>query len=88
MAYVLRSKENVEKLEKDQISATAVGALPGDVVVDRALKSVYLISADGSRRRCDDAAAKKAAIDRVVELLAALRAREIEQERQRVALRG
>lgn len=47
-------------------------ALPGDVVVDRALRTVYMIDEHGARRRCDDPEAKELAVNAVKTLLAAI----------------
>jgi hypothetical protein len=45
----------------------------GDVVVDRALKTVYIIAQDGSRRRCDVPEARDNAINFVKQMLEQVR---------------
>lgn len=47
-------------------------ARPGDVIVDRALRTVYMIDEHGARRRCDDPEAKELAVNAVKTLLAAI----------------
>lgn len=48
-------------------------ARPGDVAVDRALRAVYVIHGDGSRRRCTEPAVATFAIDRVKQQLEEIR---------------
>jgi hypothetical protein len=48
-------------------------ARPGDVVVDRSLRTVYLIDEDGSRRRCNDPEACAQAINVVKQLIDAVK---------------
>jgi hypothetical protein len=48
-------------------------ARPGDIVVDRSLRTVYLIHEDGSRRRCWDTEACTQAITAVKQLIEAVK---------------
>ncbi len=63
--------DNKERAEKSEPLHHLVNlpdwaaARPGDVIVDRGLRTVYLVDVDGSRRRVDDPGAKMQAIDAV-----------------------
>ncbi len=60
--------EHAKALEY-QFASTWEGAKPGDVVVSRDFRAVYLIDTDGSRRRVDDQAAVDAAVGQVKGLI-------------------
>lgn len=82
-AFTMHYNEAVEKGQPVRLppQGTWHTPRPGDVVVDRALRSVYLIHSDGSHRRCDDPEARAAAIGKVKDQLELVKAIKKEQAR-------
>lgn len=75
-AFTVYYNNAVEKGEPVRLppQGTWHTARPGDVVVDRALKTVYLVLPDGSHKRCDDPEARDAAIAKVKDQLDMIKA--------------
>lgn len=80
VAYIIRSQENRHRIEKEAVDrktpldkmlqAFVSTAMPGDVLVSRDFRAVYLVHSDGSRRRATDPEVVTAAVDFVKRELA------------------
>lgn len=88
MSYLLRCEENMKAIELEQHEAGKPSnqgekapdwesPRPGDVIIDRALRSVYVLAKDGSRRRCRDSEAANTAINFIKKRIAEVEAKKI-----------
>jgi len=75
VSYIIRCPESIQAIkqfqEEKHINVDLVDyTLPGDVYVDRAMKAVYLIAPDGSRRRVKDPETIRVTVEHVKKVLA------------------
>ena len=84
--YLIRSTENQERYQKMMLEYKILqekgtqqppprqGELPGDILVDRALRNVYMIAEDGSHRRIKNPETTAKVIEQINMLLERARA--------------